>query len=461
MAAMAFLLILLANAFGNAQTVSFRDKGADCYQRKDYPCALEYFLKAAEQEPDNDNIFNSLGFTCYYLGQFEEAVPYFRKSIQLREAYNNCQGLGMTYHLLDDYENSLKYLFKSTELDPSVGYTYYRIGLVFFDSCRFFDAVGYFKKANEFGIQKEIFFYLIKSYLFMDRTAEARDILLSRMEKSEDEEEKRTLQFLLAYIYAAEDRFDAAFEIFGKRSSLGCEIKKVKQGIKVNRIYKNGPADLSGLIAGDVLAEFNGMPLGDMDAGRFAKEIVGMAEFGSRAELRVIRGGLQKEITAYIGLTPDLKERILNDPQIQRQRAEMPPADQAAKINIAVIELDAFGIPRSEASAIADRLRSEIYYSNRYQVLERDKMQAILDEHGIQQAGLSSDATLIESGKLLNVRQIACGSVGKVGGTYSLSLRLIDVETGRILSVSTEDVQGDIGELMLHGVKNAAFELLR
>jgi hypothetical protein len=66
-------------------------------------------------------------------------------------------------------------------------------------------------------------------------------------------------------------------------------------------------------------------------------------------------------------------------------------------------------------------------------------MDEILQEQGLQQTDCTSDVCAVEIGKLLNIRLICAGSIGKEGALYSVSLRMIDVESSKILFMVTED----------------------
>jgi hypothetical protein len=52
------------------------------------------------------------------------------------------------------------------------------------------------------------------------------------------------------------------------------------------------------------------------------------------------------------------------------------------------------------------------------------------------------------------------GSIGKVGNIYTVSARVIDVETGEVLKSANYDHIGDIGQLLIKGMKEVAHELL-
>jgi len=131
------------------------------------------------------------------------------------------------------------------------------------------------------------------------------------------------------------------------------------------------------------------------------------------------------------------------------------PNVNSNKKSIAVLDLDAYGVPPSDALALSNRLTTELFKTAYFNVVEREKTEEILDEQGFQLSGCTSSECLIEAGKLLNVELMLGGSISKVGDYYSIELRIIDVETGEILSVASVDIQGSIGKVLVEGIKQA------
>ena len=110
------------------------------------------------------------------------------------------------------------------------------------------------------------------------------------------------------------------------------------------------------------------------------------------------------------------------------------------KINIAVLPLKVSGgISEDEGTILTKKLTSELVKSGKYVVLDRSEMESILKEQGFQQAGCTTDACAIEVGQLLGVRKIILCSLGKLENIYSISIKIVDVESGEIIrTVSTE-----------------------
>lgn len=123
---------------------------------------------------------------------------------------------------------------------------------------------------------------------------------------------------------------------------------------------------------------------------------------------------------------------------------------------IAVMELDAVGISSNEAKIISARLRTDLFNTQKYIVLERDKMEEILNEQGLQLSGCTTNECIVEAGKLLGVRQIVAGDIGKLGNLFTLTIRIIDIQTGKILQTATEDCNCSIEDVLTYSVKNVA-----
>jgi len=134
---------------------------------------------------------------------------------------------------------------------------------------------------------------------------------------------------------------------------------------------------------------------------------------------------------------------------------------QDAKKTIAVLDLDPTGIATSEAQFLTDRLRTELFETGAFQVVERDKMNAILSEQGFQRTGCTTVECAVEIGQLLNVKSIVAGSIGKIEELYSISLRMIDVQTGAIIKTATQDYRGKLSEVLTEVIPEIASSLAR
>ena len=126
---------------------------------------------------------------------------------------------------------------------------------------------------------------------------------------------------------------------------------------------------------------------------------------------------------------------------------------------IAVLDFDGDGVSQSETRTLTNRLRDEMFKTGVYIVLERGKMDEVLKEQGFQQVGCITSECAVQVGRMLGVQQMVAGSIGKVGTVYTVSARIFDVETGKILKSANYDHIGDIGQLLLIGMKDVAKQL--
>jgi len=126
---------------------------------------------------------------------------------------------------------------------------------------------------------------------------------------------------------------------------------------------------------------------------------------------------------------------------------------------LAVLQLDPQGLSEVEASILTDRLRSELFQTGQFQVIEREKMNQILDEQNFQLSGCTSNECMVEIGQLIGVQQIIGGTVSKFGTLFSISIRLIEVSTGRILETAIYDHRGEIEGLLDTGTANVARQI--
>lgn len=151
-------------------------------------------------------------------------------------------------------------------------------------------------------------------------------------------------------------------------------------------------------------------------------------------------------MTLYRIITSIMVLILLTDVSI----AEDPqPASTASIPTIAVHTLEARGISEDEAATLSDVLRSKLMNTRKYVVMERGQMEAILEEQAFQQSGVCTDKEcMVEMGQVLGIQQIIAGSIGKVGRAYSINIRVISVETGKITRSVTHNYTGPIENLL-------------
>ncbi len=133
---------------------------------------------------------------------------------------------------------------------------------------------------------------------------------------------------------------------------------------------------------------------------------------------------------------------------------------ETKKQPVAVNDLRPQGLESSSAAIITERLRNELFNTGVYTVLERSRMDDILKEQGFQKSGACTDeACAVEIGRLLSVRYMVTGTIGKIGRTYTLNVRMIDVESGEITSTADVDCKCEIDDVLSVSTKEIANKL--
>ena len=119
------------------------------------------------------------------------------------------------------------------------------------------------------------------------------------------------------------------------------------------------------------------------------------------------------------------------------------------KLNIAIMDLQGQSVSEPDAISLTNRIRAELYNSGLFTIVERETIEDVLAEQGLQQSGCTSSECIVELGRLLNVQRMVAGSVDKLGNLYTIHLRMIDVQSGEVLILTSVDSDGTIEEVAL------------
>jgi len=102
---------------------------------------------------------------------------------------------------------------------------------------------------------------------------------------------------------------------------------------------------------------------------------------------------------------------------------------------LAVINFDnqTEGINDETTAGIIVFVENAFVNVGKVRVVERKYVEEILDEYKFQSSSLIDEETAIEIGKLSGAEIIVLGSINRVGGTFYLNIKLIDVKTAEII----------------------------
>ena len=122
-------------------------------------------------------------------------------------------------------------------------------------------------------------------------------------------------------------------------------------------------------------------------------------------------------------------------------------------LSLAVMDLEGRQIDAGSLDVLRDALIVELQNSGRLRVMERSQMSKILAEQGFQKSGACDGSECaVEVGKLLAVDRTLLGTVGKLGDSWSLTLRLVSVQTGEVLASVRDTKEGKIDALLKESI---------
>ncbi|MEK7391200.1 MAG: CsgG/HfaB family protein [Fibrobacterota bacterium] len=134
--------------------------------------------------------------------------------------------------------------------------------------------------------------------------------------------------------------------------------------------------------------------------------------------------------------------------------------DPIAPTTVAILPLSSQVLDSGALEGIGSALGSELLNLGKFRVMERSQISSILQEQGFQHSGACDGGTCaVEVGKLLSVEQIVLGTVAKVGRTYSLTARLVNVQSGEVLKSSTRNSDAKVDALLTEAVPATASDL--
>ena len=117
------------------------------------------------------------------------------------------------------------------------------------------------------------------------------------------------------------------------------------------------------------------------------------------------------------------------------------------KIKLAVLDFEGKNISQSSAEAVTDLLRTELFNTGHFKVIERQTIQKIIEEQKFQMMGFTDASQAVEIGRILNVQKIMIGTVTLLGNTHLINTRMVDVQTGLVILAESIESQGGEDQL--------------
>lgn len=127
---------------------------------------------------------------------------------------------------------------------------------------------------------------------------------------------------------------------------------------------------------------------------------------------------------------------------------------------IAVMPYNGLGVDSVTALQTEEAMSDGLTQTKKVRVMERSQMSDILREQSFQKSGAcDSSECAVQTGKLLGVDLVVVGSIGKFGSAYTLSARVVKVQTGEVVYSSRRVIKGELDGVLTTGIPSLSREL--
>ena len=124
-------------------------------------------------------------------------------------------------------------------------------------------------------------------------------------------------------------------------------------------------------------------------------------------------------------------------------------AQEETRPTVAILDFEGQDISVQEVQTLTERMRTEIGNTNAVRLIERKAIESIMAEQGLAQCGCVTDECAAEVGQLLGVQFMINGSIGRIGDSYTIDVKMFYVETGATERSSNVTHEGDIEGLLV------------
>jgi len=115
----------------------------------------------------------------------------------------------------------------------------------------------------------------------------------------------------------------------------------------------------------------------------------------------------------------------------------------AEKARLAIAELDAIGVDKTLARTTSELLRTELFKTGYFSIMERSQMEKLIEEQKFHIGGATAEEDIIKIGQLLVVQYFVVGSINRLGAVYLINIRLVNVEKGKFVAADTIEVKSE------------------
>ena len=108
---------------------------------------------------------------------------------------------------------------------------------------------------------------------------------------------------------------------------------------------------------------------------------------------------------------------------------------------------------------LSDRVTDVLKSRGEYTVVERSRLVRVLEELRLGSSALADEETRLRVGRLAGARYMVFGGYQVIGAKMRLDVRLVEVESGRVIKAVQKTAPGSDISVWLEAAGNAAAEL--
>ncbi len=159
--------------------------------------------------------------------------------------------------------------------------------------------------------------------------------------------------------------------------------------------------------------------------------------FNHLAELRKGENSIKIEARDEAGNTTIKKISILRQIPMALELDE--------RLSLTILPFEQKGSVSEVSSSFQDNLINSLVDQKRFRIVERSRLDAVLEEQKLSQTQLVDKSTALQLGKLVAAKSIITGSIIETNDGIEFVARMIDTETSELLA--TEDVYNELKDI--------------
>ena len=133
---------------------------------------------------------------------------------------------------------------------------------------------------------------------------------------------------------------------------------------------------------------------------------------------------------------------------------------QEDRMRISVLDFEGKGLGAGLLDAAYEDLETRLIETNRFTVIDKSTREARLKELKYQRSGCVTEECIVEIGRELSANYVVSGSINKIGSSYQINIKLVDMKLGKVTQKVTDRVKGD-EDVLFDGIEKASLKLVR